>query len=129
MDIWIPVVVAIIGSVASFFGAIATSKSDLKKVKHQHELDLESLKEKHLLDMQALEKQQDHELKKINAELESQGKLYEKNKETDMIAGFMENPSMQGFLQEAVMQQLGLGTQTGPQNRQQNRQQNRRGRS
>lgn len=126
MDIWIPVIVAIVGSVASFFGAIATSKSDLKKVKHQHELDLESLKEKHLLDMQALEKQQEHELRKINTELESQGKLYEQNKQTDMIAGFMQNPSMQETIQQMIMQEFGTGIPRGPQNRQQNRSQNRR---
>lgn len=124
MSIWIPVIIAIVGSAASFFGAIATSRSDLKKLKHQHELDLESLKEKHLLDMQTLEKQQQHELAKMNAELESQAKLYEQNKQIDMVAGFMETPAMQEFVQEAMMQQLGVGSRRDPQNRQPNRRRN-----
>lgn len=121
MEIWIPVIVAVVSSIASFFAAIATSKSDLKKLKQQHELDLKSLKEKHLLDMQTLEKQQKHDLDKINAELDSQGKLYEQNKQTDMIAGFMENPAMQGVMQELMMQELGIETNRGTQKKQQNR--------
>jgi len=121
LEIWIPVIVAVVSSIASFLAAIATSKNDLKKLKQQHELDLKSLKEKHSLDMQTLEKQQKHDLDKINAELDSQGKLYEQNKQTDMIAGFMENPAMQGIMQNLMMQELGIEPPRGTQKKQQNR--------
>lgn len=106
MELWIPVVVALVTSLGAFLGAVATSKNDVKKLKHKHELDLEALKEKHLLDMQTLERQQKHELDKMSTEIDSQAKLYEKNKQTDMISDLMGNPAMASVLQKMVMQEF-----------------------
>lgn len=98
MDIWIPVVVAIVGSLFSYFGAIAKSKSDLKSLKEQHALDLEKSDRQHRLDLEKLEKEQKHELEKMRSEAER----YEQTRQTDMIAGLFASPEMQPLFKDLL---------------------------
>lgn len=102
MEIWIPVIVAIVGSLFSYFGAVSKSKNDLKNLKEQHALDLEKSDKQHRLDLERLEKEQKHEMEKMRSEAE----MYEQNKQTDLIANMFESPGMQGVFQELLAQEF-----------------------
>lgn len=74
-----PVVVAIIGSVVAYFQAVKTSNIKIKELETQSKHELETIKELHV-----------NELEKINAEVNAQVLLYEKNKQADLTLGMLE---------------------------------------
>lgn len=99
MEIWIPVIVAIVTSLFSFFGAIYKGKSELNKLKALHKVELDKIREKHQKD-----------LEKLSAEVDNQARLYEKTKQTDIIGdvfnGLINNPKGNEFILKMISEEM-----------------------
>lgn len=104
MEIWIPVIVAVVSSVFTYFAAVRKGKSDLKALKMQHESDMEAFREKHKLDIERLEREQKHELDKIASSVSSEAKLYEEKVQTDFAADVMKKMFGEGSLDDLLNQ-------------------------
>lgn len=73
-----PIIIAIISSSIAYFQAVKTGNIRIKEVEKQSQIELEKIRESH-----------NHELQKIQIEMETQAKLYEQNKQTDLVGDAM----------------------------------------
>ncbi len=78
MELWMPVVISIVGSISAYFLAITKSKSDLKVLEENHKRDLERL-----------EREQQHELKKLEVQIEKETEQQEKAIQNELAKDFM----------------------------------------
>lgn len=99
MEIWIPVIVAILTSVASFIGAVYKGKTDLKNLRVKHDEEIRGMQEKHKMDME-----------RLSAEIDGQAKLYEQTKQTDLtgeiLSSMMKDPGMQKMMTQQVFAEM-----------------------
>lgn len=118
MEIWIPVLVAIITSLGAFIGSVYKSKKDLKVAKEQNEKDLKIVKEQNEKDLRIMKEQNENELSRLREEhkneiermekeFEKQGNLYEQNAQTDAAVGLMKDPKMKNHLLQEAFKQMG----------------------
>lgn len=105
MEIWIPVVVAVVSAIFSYLAAVGKGRSDLKALKIQHESDLEAVREKHRLDIERLEREQKHELERISSQVTNEAKLYETKAQTDLVAEIFKSMISKGSL-DGTLEQL-----------------------
>ena len=94
LDIWIPVIVAIVASFSSYIAAVGKGKSELSKLEAKHEKELEKLEKEHR-----------YNLEKMEAEIAGQAKLYEEAKQTDLAGNFMEKLLENPEINEMIMKE------------------------
>ncbi|ACA41018.1 hypothetical protein J2D69_14815 [Lysinibacillus sphaericus] len=87
-----PIIIAIIASSIAYFQAVKTGNIRIKEIERQSQIELEKIRETHK-----------HELEKIQTEMETQAKLYEQNKQTDLIGDAM-NGVMGNFMKSPLVQ-------------------------
>lgn len=118
MEIWIPVLVAIITSGGAFIGSVYKSKKDLKVAKEQNEKDLKIVKEQNEKDLRIVKEQNENELSRLkeehkneiermDKEFERQANLYEKNTQTDAVAGLMDDPELKKYVLQEAFKHMG----------------------
>ncbi|WP_338852053.1 hypothetical protein WHY17_02605 [Clostridium perfringens] len=66
-------------------------ETEVEKVKKQCETEINKIKEQCKADIEKIEKQSEAEIKKVMSELDKQADVYERNKQTDVIANFMQD--------------------------------------
>ncbi|WP_303965930.1 hypothetical protein [Sporosarcina ureae] len=94
MDIWIPVIVAILTSFSSYIAAVRKGKGELRKLEARHEKDLEKIEKEHR-----------YNLEKMEAEIAGQAKLYEETKQTDLAGNFIEKLLDKPEISNMIMQE------------------------
>lgn len=87
-----PIIIAVISSAIAYFKAVKTGNIRIKEVETQSQIELEKIKESHK-----------NELEKIQIEMEAQAKLYEQNKQTDLIGEIM-NDVMLDLMKSTTIQ-------------------------
>ncbi|WP_010530562.1 hypothetical protein [Lentibacillus jeotgali] len=92
MEIWIPVIVALISSVTSYFLATYKGKTELRNLKKQQEANLKKMEEQRKADLEKMEKQHAQEIERIKTEIQSKSELYENQAQTGAIKNIMEDP-------------------------------------
>lgn len=105
--ILIPIITSIISGFVTYFTSRnqfrnelikvkEQSKNDLDKVKAQCDTEIDKIREQCKSDIIKIEKQSKAEIDKIKIEFDKQADTYQKNKQTDVAAGFidkfMDNP-------------------------------------
>ena len=90
MDIWIPVLVAIVTGLLSFIASTVKSNHDMQKVKLENEAQMQRMKEQHQDDLEKIEKEHVVALEKMKTEFELKLATYDSTKETDVKYSFME---------------------------------------
>ncbi|MDL2323651.1 hypothetical protein LJC61_00680 [Ruminococcaceae bacterium OttesenSCG-928-A16] len=110
MDIWIPVLAALVTGLISFIASTMKSSKELDKVKIENESKLEQLKQQHLDEMDKLEKEHLAAIKKMETEVELKLKEYGDTKETDVKYGFLNDIIRQALTnpQQAAQSMEGL---------------------
>lgn len=94
-----PIIIAIISSSIAYFQAVKTGNIRIKEVEKQSQIELERIRESH-----------NNELEKMQKEMETQAKLYEQNKQTDLVGNamngimgeIMKSPMVKRKLEEEV---------------------------
>jgi len=89
MDIWIPVLVALVTSALSFMASTMKSSKNLQAVKLENESKLEQIKQQHRDDLEKQEKENQAAIKKMETEVELKLKEYSGTKGTDITYDFM----------------------------------------
>ena len=79
MDIWIPVLVAVVTGLLSFIASTVKSHYDMQKVKLENKVQMQRMKEQHQVD-----------LEKMKTEFELKLATYDSTKEADVKYSFME---------------------------------------
>lgn len=90
MDIWIPVLVAVVTGLLSFIASTIKSNHDVQKVKLENDAQMQRMKEQHKDDLEKIEKEHMVALEKMKTEFELKLATYDGTKETDIKYGFME---------------------------------------
>ncbi|MDU4589932.1 hypothetical protein [Clostridium sp.] len=65
-------------------------KTDIDKIEQQCKSDIKKIKEQCEVDIKKIETQSRTEIQKLIIESDKKADMYEKNKQTDMVANFME---------------------------------------
>ncbi len=97
MEIWIPVIVAIVSGVLSFLASTTSTNKEIKKIKIENESQMQRMKEQHRDELERLEKENHLEIDRMKSEFELKIAEYSKTKETDVQYDFM-----QTMLTEAI---------------------------
>ncbi len=110
MEIWIPVLAALVTGILSFAASTWKSGKELKIVKIENELKLEQLKQQHRDDLEKQEREHAAAIQKMEAEVELKLKEYDATKETDVKYGFIEKflSQAQTNPQQAIQSAKGL---------------------
>ncbi|TGN30526.1 hypothetical protein [Lysinibacillus sp. S2017] len=87
-----PIIIAVISSIIAYFKAVKTGNIRIKEVEKQSQIELEKIRESHK-----------NELEKIQIEMETQAKLYEQNKKTDLVGDAM-NGIMGDLMKSPIVQ-------------------------
>ncbi|MEW9502955.1 hypothetical protein [Jeotgalibacillus marinus] len=96
MEIWIPVIVAIVSSLVSYFSAVAKGESDLKALEIQHQSDLARLA-----------REQKHDLDNQNAsEIERVEKMLQTDLLKEVVEQSMKMPQMQKEVKKALLHEM-----------------------
>lgn len=109
MEIWIPVIIAIVSSLFSYFGSIYQSRGEIKRNKEQYSAELEAIRVKNQADLERLEREHKYELEKLQQQIDAEAKLYEQKAQTDALASFMKSPMVTELLVGAVNKELKKG--------------------
>lgn len=106
MEIWIPVVVALITSVISYFASISKSKNELKIAQVKHNSELERLERENKAALDQLQEQHKNEIEKMTLEIEKQAMLYESNSQVDVVKQFMGNKKISGKMEDLLLKEF-----------------------
>ena len=90
MDIWIPVLVAVVTGLLSFIASTVKSHYDMQKVKLENKVQMQRMKEQHQVDLEKIEKEHIVALEKMKTEFELKLATYDSTKEADVKYSFME---------------------------------------
>lgn len=91
MEIWIPVIVALISSIISYFASVSKGKSELKAVEIKNKSDIDRLERENDAALEKIKQEHKNEIEKMTLEMEKQAKLYESNAQTDMLTKIIGN--------------------------------------
>lgn len=97
MEMWIPVLVAVITGLLSYFASSAKSRKDIQQVKIENDALLQRMREQHHADLEKIEKEHNITLEKTRAEFELKIASYDKEKESDVKYSVMES-----FMKQAL---------------------------
>lgn len=103
-----PMIIAIISSVVAYFQAVKAGNTRIKEVEKQSQIEIEKIRESHKVELEKIKEAHKNDLEKIQLEMETQAKLYEQNKQSDLVANamdgimgdFMKNPMVKKKLEE-----------------------------
>ena len=90
MDIWIPVLVAVVTGLLSLIASTVKSHYDKQKVKLENKVQMQRMKEQHQVDLEKIEKEHIVALEKMKTEFELKLATYDSTKEADVKYSFME---------------------------------------
>lgn len=88
MDIWIPVIVAIVTGSIAYFGSVHKSKSGLNALKLKNESDIDKLEKEQTADLKRIETEHKNEMDKISSEFDRALKLQENETINDITKDF-----------------------------------------
>lgn len=89
MEIWIPVFVALISSLISYFASVSKGKSELKAVEIKNKSDIDRLERENDAALEKIKQEHKNEIEKMTLEMEKQAELYESNAQTDVLTQIM----------------------------------------
>lgn len=95
IEIWVPVLIAIITSATSYFLARHKGKSELEVSEKATRNEIEKMKESHK-----------QELEKLEREFELKADYEERGAQTELIKEFMKSPEIQGKMMEGFLKQM-----------------------
>lgn len=99
LEIWIPVIVALVSSTASFlssyFLARSKAKAELKALEQETNSKIETMNENHK-----------HELERLEREFKLKADYDERGAQTELIKEFMKKPEMQKMIMQEFMKQM-----------------------
>ena len=112
MDIWVPVLVAIVTGLISFVASTFTSSKEIQKLKIENDSQMQRMKEQHKDDLERLEKENFMAIAKMESEFELKTAQYSKTKETDIQYDFMGDLLKQAMTNPQDAQKSMEGLQT-----------------
>ncbi len=89
MDIWIPVLVALVTGALSFMASTSKSSKNIQAVKLENESKLEQIKQQHKDELERMEKEHLTAIKQMEMGVDLKLKEYGGTKETDIKYGFL----------------------------------------
>lgn len=93
----ISIIIPIITSIIAYLGARYNSKTELSKVKEQCKNDIAKVKEECSSQIQTIKAQAEADIQKLQCQLEKEAEVYEKNKQTDVIADIFKDATKDMF--------------------------------
>jgi len=97
MDIWIPVLVAVVTGLLSYFASSMKSNKDVQKLKIDNDAQLQRLREQHQAELQKIEVEHTASLERMRTEFEIKIASYSSEKESDVKYAILES-----FLKQAI---------------------------
>jgi len=109
-----PIIIAIISSGIAYFQAVRVGNNRIQEVEKQSQIELEKIRESHKIELEKIRESHKNDLEKIQIEMETQAKLYEQNKQSDLVANatsdlmkdFMGNPAIKDILGQEILKGL-----------------------
>ncbi len=90
MDIWIPVLVAVVTGLLSFIASTIKSNHDVQKVKLENEAQMQRMEKQHKDELEKAEKENEIAINKMKTEFDLKLATYAGTKETDVKYDFAE---------------------------------------
>jgi|GEM_PF-5351041 len=97
MDIWIPVLVAVVTGLLSYLASSMKSNKDVQKVIIDNEAQMQRLREQHQAELARIEVEHTANLEKMRTEFEMKIASYSSEKESDVKYAILES-----FLKQAI---------------------------
>jgi len=102
MEVWIPVIVALVSSTISYFASVSKGKNELRAVEIKNKSAIERLEKENDAKLNRIEQEHQNEIEKIALEMEKQAELYDSNAQTDFLTQFMGNEKIANKLADAL---------------------------